>query len=156
MLAYRSLQGIDRDLTDTCEDLISRCADTASQHVRTFIDRYAAFRASRESAISGASSAPYALLEQDFATPANVMQVDTDFRASCEKEITAWLAHLQIYLADGKTVSILVAPLKAKIMQSYSSFRELIGTEYPQELVDGMLSPKDFWSFLVQLCTPYI
>jgi conserved oligomeric Golgi complex subunit 3 len=155
LLSYTSLQGIDRDLTDACEDLISRCADAASQPVRTFIDRCAVFRASRESAISDTSPTSFSLPKQDFATPTNVMQVDKDFRASCNKEMTAWLARLQIYLEDSKTVSILVAPLKAKVVQSYGSFRDLVGTEFPHELVDDLPSPMDFWSFVDRLCTEH-
>jgi conserved oligomeric Golgi complex subunit 3 len=81
------------------------------------------------------------------------MQVDTEFKASCNQEIAAWLARLQIYLEDDKTISILLAPLKTKIVQSYGSFRDLIRTEYPHEVVDGLLSPVDFWNFLDRLCT---
>ena len=141
-------------MTDACEELISRCADAASQPVQTFIKRCAAFRASKEMAASESSSAS-SPPEQEFASPANVLQVDTDFRESCDKAITAWLARLHIYLEDDKTISILVAPLKVKVMQLYGSFRDLIGTEYAHEVADGMLSQVDLGGFLDRICTEH-
>ncbi|KAF8478273.1 cis-golgi transport vesicle tethering complex subunit [Gautieria morchelliformis] len=146
---------IDHDLTVGCEDLISRCADTTSKPILIFIERCAAFRLSRETLVSETSLASFSLPEQDFASPTSVMQVDTEFRASCNLEITAWLARLQIYLEDDKTISILLAPLKAKIVQSYGSFRDLIRTEYPHQVVDGLLSQVDFRNFLDRLCTEH-
>lgn len=80
------------------------------------------------------------------------MQVDTEFRACCEKEIKAWLERLQTYLEDDKTISFLVAPLQAKLVQSYSSFRDLLATELPRDVADGLLSSADFWGFLDRLC----
>ncbi|KAF8578039.1 cis-golgi transport vesicle tethering complex subunit [Ramaria rubella] len=146
--------GMDRDLKTTCEDLISRCADAATHPVRKFIEHCMAFRASRGTLkASEVSPTAVSLSEQDFATPTSVMQVDTDFKASCEKEVTTWLTRLRTYLEHDKTISLMMAPLQGKIVETYSSFRNLIGAEYPPEVVDRLLSPVDFWSFLNQLCS---
>lgn len=122
--------------------------------MRTFLERSTAFLASRDvSETPKTSATSFSLPDQDFATPGQVLQVDSDCRASCEEEVSAWLKRLKLYLQDDKTVSVLVAPLQTKIVESYGAFRDLVGREYPKSVVDGLLSPLDFWNFLNKLGT---
>jgi len=149
--------GIDQDLKTACESMISRCADAATEPVRKFVERGIAFKASKDAFhASDTSETPLALAETEFASPTAVIKVDTAFRATCEKEISIWLTQLQLYLEDQKAVSIMVVPLQANIVEIYSAFRDLIGVEYPPEIMQSLLSPIDFWTFLHKIClTPY-
>ncbi|KAF8513130.1 Sec34-like family-domain-containing protein [Hysterangium stoloniferum] len=141
--------GIDQDLKTSCESMISRCADAATESVRKFLERGIAFKSLND---ADTSSAPLALAETEFANATTVIEVDTTFRATCEKEVSMWLTQSQLYLEDQKAVLIMVVPLQAKIVEIYSAFRDLVGVEYPPEIMQALLSPTDFRTFLHKIC----
>jgi len=145
-------QAIDNDLKVACEELINRRSDAATQPIRDFLERATALRPTKPSSSIDQDQTSTSLSNHPFAKPADITQINQDFRAACEKETTAWITQLRIYLKDQKTISVLVAPYKTRIVGVYGAFLDLVTKEYPGEVAEGMLSPADVWSLLDRLC----
>jgi hypothetical protein len=101
---------IDRELKRACEDLISLCATSAAQPLRTFLDQCSAHLS------KGAN--PPDLPSQPFATPEKIKQVHDQFKNSVKGEVDRWTGDLMKYLQDGETVRVLVPPAQVCVLSS--------------------------------------
>ncbi|KIJ49534.1 hypothetical protein M422DRAFT_160832 [Sphaerobolus stellatus SS14] len=148
------LSAIDNDLKEACEELINRRSEAATKPLHEFLDRCTAFRSGKPppTSTSPDQTISTSLAEQPFATPSEVAQVDLDFHAACDKETRAWMAQLRIYLKDQKTISVLLAPYQTRIVTAYTSFRDLVTKEYPNEVGGKLVSSTDLWGLLQRLC----
>ncbi|CAL1706078.1 unnamed protein product [Somion occarium] len=137
--------GIDHDLKQACEDVITSCADTVCNPLRLWLDRVTTFRA--------LSKQP--LESQEWASPSAVQDVLKSMQEACQRDLRAAVARLRLYLEDDRTVNVLLKHVQDRIVDEYAEFRQVIAKEYGGRLNNELWSDEGLRIVLHDVCEPH-
>jgi hypothetical protein len=96
-------QGIDDDLRNACEGLITECARPMVSLLRSWIDEPAATNVQTKALIN-----------------------TSEFRSVCERDLRVGVLRMRLYLEDEKTVSVLSQHVRDRIVEEYALFRSMM------------------------------
>ena len=145
--SYSNLQGIDHDLKQACEDVITSSADTVVKPLRTWLDRVTSFRGLP-------SSQKQPLDSQDWASLPAVQGVLQSFQEVCHRDLHSSVARLRLYLEDDRTVHVLLKHVQDRIVEEYAEFSEVVGKEYSGSLRNELWSEEGLRVLLHDICQP--
>ncbi|KAI0074424.1 Sec34-domain-containing protein [Panus rudis PR-1116 ss-1] len=125
--------GIDHDLKQACEDVISSSADGVTKPLRAFRERVEIFYVNPT-----AKNTP--LTTQEWASPPAIQAILTSCQEAIQRDLRSSVTRLRLYLEDDRTVSVLLKHVQERIIEEYVEFRLIIGKEYSgNSEVGGML-----------------
>lgn len=133
------LQGIDHELRQACEDVISFCADTVCKPLRAW----------QNERISPPGSS------QPSAPPPTIQpqQVLSEFTVACHRDLRAAVAKLGLYLEDDRTVAVLVKHTQERIVDEYMEFRRAVwSTAVGTEAQTGIMNEDSVRALLSEVC----
>lgn len=133
------LQGIDHELRQACEDVISFCADTVCKPLRAW----------QNERISPPGSS------QPSAPPPTIQpqQVLSEFTVACHRDLRAAVAKLGLYLEDDRTVAVLVKHTQERIVDEYMEFRrDVWSTAVGTEAQTGIMNEDSVRALLSEVC----
>jgi conserved oligomeric Golgi complex subunit 3 len=119
--------GIDTELKRACQAVIAYCAEPLGAPLRTFAD-----------AAPGASAAA-------------AEQVDVGFRVACQRDLRAAAARLRLYLADQRTVDVLLQHVRERLEDDYAVFRDVVWGKGIAS-GEGVLSSEGLREMLREVC----
>ncbi|GAA6024815.1 hypothetical protein JCM10207_009291, partial [Rhodosporidiobolus poonsookiae] len=155
-LASRGLQGVEETMRDAktdldaalkraCEALIASSSLSLTSALRAFLDRCTAHLSSpsASSSASSSNSGARALAEQPWATPEEVQRHKEVFDAQVEEGVREVVRRMREWLREEKTVGVLVPPLLDDILATYSTFYNLVRSEYPFTTSSTLVVPAE-------------
>ena len=92
------------------------------------------------------------LAEQDFARQEKLEKATSELMTICRTEMDQSVASLRTFLESPTTISILLPPLQAKIVDEYMNFRDLVSQQYPREVLESLVPLSDLWDLLREIC----
>ncbi|KAG0654262.1 Golgi transport complex subunit 3 [Rhodotorula mucilaginosa] len=127
---------LDAALKVSCEELIAHLSHTLTASLRTFLDRCTAF-------LSSPSAKAGDLVAQEWASPNEVLQLHANFRDTVRTQTGSVVKRMRIFLVDDKTVGVLVPPLWEDVVDTYSTFYNLIRSEYGFDTSSTLVAPQE-------------
>ncbi|TDL25953.1 Sec34-domain-containing protein [Rickenella mellea] len=124
-------EGIDYSLKSACEEVISDCAETATQVLRNL-----------------AHTVGQARSRENLPSRDAVVEADKAFRLSLQQELPRAAIRLRLYLEDSGTIAVLLTHIQDRIVEDYSAFSEAIRSAYELDLVVTLLSINDLRTIL--------
>ncbi|GAA5821818.1 hypothetical protein JCM3770_002903 [Rhodotorula araucariae] len=115
---------LDGALKRACESLITSSSTSLTSTLRTFLDQCTAFLSSPSPAASGG------LTEQEWATPERVLGLHDGFKDGLEERAGTVVVRMRTYLVEDKTVRVLLPPLWDDVVETYTTFYNLVRSEY--------------------------
>ncbi|BGP34343.1 Golgi transport complex subunit 3 [Rhodotorula toruloides] len=131
---------LDLALKKACEELIAHLALTLTSEIRAFLDRCTAFL-SQPSPSSSTNSRD--LPAQPFSTPTEVLRLHESFASQIHQRAESVVGRIRTWLEEDKTVSVLVGPLWDEVGESYTTFHNLVRSEYGFETSSSLTSPDE-------------
>lgn len=157
---------LDGSLKIICEDFMIQSSLIIASPIRAFLTRCQAFLSSNGSqagTIANSGSAGGAaggggggntgsgapdLTTQEWASSEEVMKLHDTFLAeggeeasSMERGMREILDKLNLFLDEEKTVAVLVPPTQAEVLEHYTTFYNLVRSEYDFETSNGLTPP---------------
>lgn len=130
---------LDSSLKLVCEDFMRQSSLLVSASIRAFLTRCQAFL----SAAPGGTPTPD-LTTQEWASSEEVMKLHDAFVAEgggLEKEIRQILDKMNVFLDEEKTVAVLIPPMLAEVLEHYTTFYDLVRSEYDYATANAMTPP---------------
>ncbi|GAA5985117.1 hypothetical protein JCM10908_002529 [Rhodotorula pacifica] len=127
---------LDAALKVSCEELIAHLSLTLTSPLRSFLDRCTAF-------LSSPSAKAGDLVAQEWASPAEVLQLHSTFRETVRTQTEPVVKRMRVFLVDDKTVGVLVPPLWEDVVDTYSTFFNLIRSEYGFDTSSTLTNPQE-------------
>ncbi|GAA5865630.1 hypothetical protein JCM3774_002078 [Rhodotorula dairenensis] len=141
---------LDAALKVSCEELIAHLSLTLTSPLRTFLDRCTAFLSS-PSVTAGTQSGAQAgsdLVAQEWASPDEVLKLHAAFQETVRTGTEPVVRRMRVYLVDDKTVGVLVPPLWEDVVDTYSTFYNLIRSEYGFDTSSTLVAPREIHELL--------
>jgi hypothetical protein len=135
-------QEVDNELRKGCEALIDQCFAASTQDLRKWMQSIPPSK-------PGSTKPP----AKHAADESLVGKVHTEFKKTCEREVTWWVEHLRLYLESEQTAGILIAPLQAQVAEAYGQFLDVVRKEYAAEVGEGLMSLSELWTFMRDICS---
>ncbi|KAI5477958.1 Golgi complex component Cog3 [Pseudohyphozyma bogoriensis] len=123
---------LDKTLKEACESLISDSSATIALPIRAFLDKCTTYLSSP----TGKD-----LPSQLWATSEAVIKLHEEFQATLEAQAGEVVGKLKVYLNDRKTIGVLLPPLLEEIVDTYSTYYNLIRSEYDFATSSSLLTP---------------
>ncbi|KAK4047521.1 Golgi transport complex subunit 3 [Microbotryomycetes sp. JL221] len=123
---------LDGALKRACEELISDTSTQTALSIKQFLEKCTAFL----SAPNGQE-----LSAQAWATSEQVLALYDEFQKGVDAKVTSVVDKMWLYLSDEKTVGVLLPPLLDEIVETYSTFFNLIRSEYPFDTSSSLAQP---------------
>ena len=76
-------------------------------------------------------------------------QADAGFREACQRDLRAAAARLRLYLADQRTVGVLLQHVRARVEDDYAVFRDAVCSTGDGA---GVLSSEGLKEMLIEVC----
>ncbi|KAH7339666.1 Sec34-like family-domain-containing protein [Rhizoctonia solani] len=133
---------IDEDLKRSCESLITKCAESATAPLKTFVTACDTFTKSQPNTL---------LSTQDFAQLPAIIRVQDEFRSACETQLSKWAAHVRLYLRDENTIGVLLPALYDEIASVFTAFRRTAETRCSPGCGGSLMSLPELWEWLRSL-----
>ncbi|GAA5995774.1 Golgi transport complex subunit COG3 [Rhodotorula paludigena] len=133
---------LDGALKKACEDLISSSSASLTFSLRTFLDRCTSFLSSPSPA-APADAAPRDLPAQEWAAPEKVLELHGEFQRAFEEQARAVVRRMRLYLVEEKTVTVLLPPLWEDVVDTYSTFYNLVRSEYGFATSSSLVAPAE-------------
>lgn len=130
---------LDSSLKLICEDFMTQSSLIVSSNIRAFLTRCQAFLSS-----APAAAAPPDVTTQEWASSEEVMKLHDAFMAEgqgLEKGIREILEKMNIFLDEEKTVAVLIPPMLAEVLDHYTTFYDLVRSEYDYATANAMTPP---------------
>ncbi|TPX43835.1 hypothetical protein SeLEV6574_g04838 [Synchytrium endobioticum] len=122
-------EGVDKELKRICEDFILDTTRSCVEPLSSFLLKVQAFKL-RDSSIRPSSVPRLSLPSQNFAQPAQVLQIQDAFREVLSKRLGHAISRMADYLGDKRTEAVLVRVMRANIIDTYQSFYDIVQSEY--------------------------
>ncbi|KAK4049565.1 Golgi transport complex subunit 3 [Microbotryomycetes sp. JL201] len=132
---------LDGALKRSCEELIADTSSQIAQDVKQFLDKCSTFLSSPNG---------QELSAQPWATPDKVLELYERFQDIFKKQVRETVDKLWLYLNDEKTVGVLLPPLLEEIVETYSTFFNLIRSEYSFDTSTSLAQPSSIKEALEQ------
>ncbi|TNY17093.1 hypothetical protein DMC30DRAFT_420120, partial [Rhodotorula diobovata] len=120
-----------------CESLITSSSTALTSNLRTFLDQCTAFLSSPSPQARGG------LTEQEWATPKRVLELHASFRDKLEERAVSVVRRMRVFLVEDKTVGVLLPPLWDDVLDTYSTFHNLVRSEYGFATSSSLCAPDE-------------
>ncbi|GAA5892602.1 hypothetical protein JCM8208_005860 [Rhodotorula glutinis] len=128
---------LDVALKRACESLIRSSSTALTSSLRTFLDQCTAFLSSPSPLARGG------LVEQEWASPERVLELHSTFRDGLEERATGVVRRMRVFLVEEKTVGVLLPPLWDDVLDTYSTFYNLVRSEYGFATSSSLSAPDE-------------
>ncbi|BGP13514.1 Golgi transport complex subunit 3 [Rhodosporidiobolus nylandii] len=125
---------LDTSLKTACESFILSSSRALTAPLQSFLDRCTSHLA---------SPAPSPLTEQDWASPDEVLRLHGGWQERVEADVKQCAGRMRTYLREEKTVGVLVPPLLDDVVETYTTFYNLIRSEYGFATSSSLVAPKE-------------
>ncbi|BGO94181.1 hypothetical protein NBRC10512_001341 [Rhodotorula toruloides] len=132
---------LDLALKKACEELIAHLALALTSEIRAFLDRCTAFLSSPSPSSTSTSSRD--LPSQPFSTPSQVLELHSTFSSTIHQRAEGVMERMRKWLEEDKTVRVLVGPLWDEVGETYTTFYNLVRSEYGFETSSWLTSPDE-------------
>ncbi|KDE07396.1 hypothetical protein MVLG_02263 [Microbotryum lychnidis-dioicae p1A1 Lamole] len=135
---------LDSALKSACEELIAETARTIGRDIQGFLDECGTYLSAGTAgtAIAGAGAGQGKdLSSQAWASAERVMALHDAFVGGVQGKVVRVAMRLKVYLNDPKTSAVLLPPLLDEILDTYSTFYNLIRSEYGFVTTSAMTTP---------------
>ncbi|KAM0786692.1 hypothetical protein ACM66B_002137 [Microbotryomycetes sp. NB124-2] len=132
---------LDGALKRSCEELIADTSSLVALDVKQFLDKCSTFLSSPNG---------QELSAQTWATPDQVLKLYEAFQGAFKLKVGDIVGKMWLYLNDEKTVGVLLPPLLDEIVETYSTFFNLIRSEYPFDTSSSLAQPSSMKQALEQ------
>ena len=128
---------LDQSLKTACEDFMAQSSLLVTSAIRAYLTRCQAYLSSKTDASKSVDGT--SLAEQSWATPDIVKGLHNAFlaeeqsgsdTASLTSSMQDVLAKMRLYLDEEQTVAVLLPPVQSEIVDHYTTFYNLVRTEY--------------------------
>ncbi|KPV74096.1 uncharacterized protein RHOBADRAFT_16425, partial [Rhodotorula graminis WP1] len=130
-------QDLDVALKRACESLIRSSSTALTSTLRSFLDQCTAFLSSPSPLARGG------LVEQEWASPERVLELHSAFRDGLEERATSVVRRMRVFLVEEKTVGVLLPPLWEDLLETYSTFYNLVRSEYGFATSSSLSAPDE-------------
>ncbi|GAA5947106.1 hypothetical protein JCM3775_006667, partial [Rhodotorula graminis] len=128
---------LDVALKRACESLIRSSSTALTSTLRSFLDQCTAFLSSPSPLARGG------LVEQEWASPERVLELHSAFRDGLEERATSVVRRMRVFLVEEKTVGVLLPPLWGDLLETYSTFYNLVRSEYGFATSSSLSAPDE-------------
>ncbi|TPX32254.1 hypothetical protein SmJEL517_g04569 [Synchytrium microbalum] len=122
-------EGVDKELKRVCEDFILDTTRSCVEPLSSFLLKVQVFRL-RDGSSRSSSVPRESLAAQNFAQPAQVLQIQDAFREVLSKRLGYAISRMADYLGDKRTEAVLIRVMRANIIDTYQAFYDIVQTEY--------------------------
>lgn len=125
---------LDQSLKTACEDFMAQSSLLVTSAIRAYLTRCQAYLSSKTDASKSVDGTN--LAEQTWATPDIVKGLHDAFLAEEQSGsdmsslTSSILAKMRLYLDEEQTVAVLLPPVQSEIVDHYTTFYNLVRTEY--------------------------
>ncbi|SCZ87413.1 BZ3500_MvSof-1268-A1-R1_Chr2-2g04879 [Microbotryum saponariae] len=134
---------LDSALKSACEELIAETARTIGRDIQGFLDECGTYLSAGTTgtAIGAGAGQGKDLSSQGWASAERVMGLHDAFVGGVQGKVVRVAMRLKVYLNDPKTSAVLLPPLLDEILDTYSTFYNLIRSEYGFVTTSAMTTP---------------
>ncbi|TPX54517.1 hypothetical protein SeMB42_g00231 [Synchytrium endobioticum] len=144
-------EGVDKELKRICEDFILDTTRSCVEPLSSFLLKVQAFKL-RDSSIRPSSVPRLSLPSQNFAQPAQVLQIQDAFREVLSKRLGHAISRMADYLGDKRTEAVLVRVMRANIIDTYQSFYDIVQSEYDLSVQERVQSLDTIATLIDHVC----
>lgn len=131
---------LDTTLKVICEDFMTQSSLIVSSSIRAFLTRCQSFLST-----AGPPGSPSIdLSTQPWATSEEVLKLHDAFTAEgqgMEQGMREMISKMKLYLDNEATVAVLIPPTQSEILEHYTTFYNLIRSEYDFSTANALTPP---------------